>query len=774
MPRMIRPPLPTRLIPNEIVGHDTRPQAAENRRRVSEYLERLRATGTALPADPTQPKRLGTAQVALEAGVTLGVLRPGHPLRKQIEEAVSALGLATIHVLPSRDHLTVAECHSLFRSLAPAEAVKAGILPDKMAEFVDKFFEFIRYRAVDENTDLVAPIVAELREEAASGSLDIPVHVRRIIEKFDTWLEDSIDPGTSFAPDILSTIAFSDLLSLGLDRMGLSQSEAADIAGIPQPTLHKWLRRHGSPNVRSHAGLRRLSEYFGFPPDSLIAAITRSQGGSGSRFRSDDFPPEHRGKSSKRVREAVRARLVEDDFQLSPDTFRAKIADLCTQLHRSFVDDLARKKMRDANRIDRDRFSDDLVAELADYSRDLAQRNRSDSTLSSYTKHMEGFFSFALSNKAPEHLRLDRTNVSIVHCASRDLWQAYFTHLTEIGRDLMKPSFKISRAMVDRMTAVAALFKEDGYIDRTSSLLCQLQALSSDHRPRSRRKNWIQLEDEDRLESVYLDLHKFRKSWKKERSQNPVSGRSEISDILALENPMIAVDQILSHLRARKAEIQKWGKDGDTGRLNHHYATALRKIVLVHLLGQTALRIGMVPLITVGKPGCHLEFTADDTPRLTIPAEFFKNGTSEVFKDGPYRRDLVDREDFYADLKEYLDLARPRLLDGKSDDHLFLSWSAKNGGGPVSSQVTRHELTSFTADAIGINAPPEKRLIRVNHLRPHHFRDILATSVLRKTNRNFALAGDAIHVTEETARQYYAYDTVEQRRPELHRILAGL
>jgi integrase len=182
----------------------------------------------------------------------------------------------------------------------------------------------------------------------------------------------------------------------------------------------------------------------------------------------------------------------------------------------------------------------------------------------------------------------------------------------------------------------------------------------------------------------------------------------------------------------------------------------------------------MVPLITVGKPGCHLNWTKDGKLRLTIPAELFKNGTSEVFKSGPYVRDLVDREGFHADLKEYLDLARPRLLDGKTDDHLFLSWSAKNGGGAVSSQVTRNELTEITAGAIGINAPSEKRLIRENHLRPHHFRDILATSVLRKTNRNFALAGDAIHVTEETARQYYAYDTVEQRRPELQRILAGI
>ncbi|MDF3351964.1 hypothetical protein, partial [Sulfitobacter sp. KE12] len=70
--------------------------------------------------------------------------------------------------------------------------------------------------------------------------------------------------------------------------------------------------------------------------------------------------------------------------------------------------------------------------------------------------------------------------------------------------------------------------------------------------------------------------------------------------------------------------------------------------------------------------------------------------------------------------------------------------------------------------------PPDKRLIRATHLRPHHFRDILATTVLHRTNRNYALAGDAIHVTESTARAYYAHDSVERRRPELEKVMQAI
>lgn len=773
MSQSTRAPLPERPIPQEIVGNDTRAQAAENRRRISDYLDLLRTTAASLPADPTQPDRLGTAQVAREAGVSLGILRPGHPLRKKVEGMISELGLAVIHIPPARDDLTVGDCHSLFLRLAPAKAKKMGIRSEAMSGFVNDLFQRIRDRSKDGDSTSIAPLIAELREDAVANLLDLEPHVLRIIKTFDDWIALSVNPGRAISEEALSAMAFHDLLRLGMENAGLSQARAAGIAGIRQPTLHKWLHEQRFPNQRSFDGLRKLAEYFGFPSEALIHSITRSRGGAGYHFRPDDFPAEHRGKSSKRLREAVRACLTDDDFQLSTETFRARLADLCAELQGAFKSDLDRKKMRDANRIVRDRFSEQLVAELAGYCDDLALRGRKTATQDSYLKHLEGFFSFALSDAAPTDLRLDPAKTSITHAAARGLWHAYFAHLTEIGRTHTGPGFRISRAIVERTTAVAAMFAEDGYIDRTPTLLSCLDDLSGDHLPKNRRRSWATLEAAEKLEAIYLDLRKFRNVWIKDGSKPPVSGRYEIADLLAVKNPMIAVTQIILHLRRKKEKLRKWEKN-DKKRLNHHYATALRKLVLVHLLGQTAFRIGMVPSITFGKPGCHLQWPKGGKPCLTIPAEMFKNGAGVVFKDGPYQRELEDRNGCYADLEEYRDLARPRLLDDKDDNHLFLSWSAGRGGRAVSAQVTRHEITAFTADAIGINAPPEQRLIRIKHLRPHHFRDILATSVLRKTNRNFALAGDAIHVTEETARQYYAYDTVEQRRPELQKILASL
>ena len=774
MPQLTRAPLPSRPIPQEIDGNDTRAQAAENRRRIEAYLELLRSTGTALPADPTRPKWLGIGQVGREAGVSIGIMRTGHPLRKKVDQAIPELGLAIIHVPPARDNLSLALCHDLFRALAPAQAQKIGIRSEAMAAFVDDLFVLLRNRAMDNDAAPVTPIIAEMREEADSGLLDLPVHVLRIIGNFDQWIAHSIDPGNSFTQEQLSALGFQDLMRIGMANTGLSQSRAAAIAGTRQATLHKWLHGQRSPNRQSYEGLRRLAEYFGLPRDALVDAISYSHGGTDFQFRLDDFPPQYRGKSARRLREAVRAQLTEEDLQLPIEALRTHIANLCEELRVTFQDGIFRKRMRDENRIDRQHFSETLKAELSSYCDDLAQRGKTAATQTAYYQHLEAFFSYALSNDAPSDLRLNPRQASIVHAASRALWDAYFTRLTNIGRRHMGAGFLINRAVVERMTAVAALFSEDGYLERHPALSSTLSTLPEAHRPKNSRHSWGSLPNIARLDAIYHDLGRLRKLWWKGRSREPVNGRSEIGDLLALENPMIAVSRILEHLHEKKDRIRKWKVVNSQERLNHHYATALRRLVLVHLFRQTALRIGMVPLITVGRPGCHLQWPDGGKPRLTIPANLFKNGASEVFNSGPYVRDLADLDGCYDDLREYINVARPRLLDGNVDDHLFLSWSATGGGRPVSPQVTRNEVVEFTAEAIGINAPPERRLIRANHLKPHHFRDILATSVLRKTDRNFALAGDAIHVTEETARQYYAFDTVEQRRPELQRVLADL
>lgn len=770
-----RRPLPSQPIATLINGNDTTAQAKENQRRTAAYLDLLRSRGLELPVAPGQSSGLGIARISEEAGLSLGVLRQGKPLRQQIERAITELGLATIvEARMDRDTMRLKECQTLFTAMAPAKASELGIKAEAMQGFVGQVFDLLKSRAKGNHNTAVLPIVRELQRDAEDDVLDISPHVRRILLEFDGWLALRDDPGRMLDEEALASMAFSDLMLFGMDRAGLSQGRAADICGIPQSTLWKWLHQGRAPNVRNHAKLRVLARHFGFPEEALINAIVRLTSRDNTGLKGDDFPEEYRGRRFQDLRNSVKRHVTENDLCLSTQALRLRIAELCARNMEERRSALQRKEMRDTNRIDRSQFPAALCEELDRYGDYLEDNKRKSATRSAYRKHLEGFFNFAWSGHCPPNLRIPASEASLVSVASSPLWNAYFRHLETVGREKMGAEFLISRTIVERMKSVEALFNlEEGFMQAHADFSVRLAQLGGHHLPGIPTGGGEMF----LLRTIQAELNKLRRTWMK-KSKKPTLGRDQIADLLALPDPLIAVRQIVRDLRDQQAKIEKWARTDDTDavpRLNHHYATNLRKLVLIHLLGQTALRIGMVPDLTVGRhAAAHLQWHPNEPPTLTIPATLFKNETSEVFKDGPYRRVLVDIDGFFEDLREYLKLARPFFLDGSQDDRLFLTRKPGTGCGPAQANVLGPEITDITKRAVGIDAPPGKRLIRAPHLRPHHFRDILATHVLHATDRDYALAGDAIHVTEGTARAYYARDSVDQRRPRLESVLNKL
>jgi integrase/transcriptional regulator with XRE-family HTH domain len=765
-----RPPLPVRAIPQEIVGHDTRAQAAENRRHAEEYLEKLARWQMPLPAAPQQLKTLGIAEVSREAGLSLGVLRSEHPIRQLIEAAIPRLGLAIIvHESGPVANWSIAECRIRFLSLAPAKAAQVGFKPEAMELAVTRVFDVITNRAFY-NTEVPAlPIARLLQQDDRDGALDLTDTCLSIIRTFEDWAAQCNTPSKSLSETELRAMAFHDLLLHGMNQTGLSQSEVGKIVGLPQSTVWKWLREGRAPNVRSHPALRALALHFGFPEDTLVHAIRSMRQGGSQRLSGRDFPVAFRGLNFKTVRTAVKSRLTEDDFQLSAEAFEARIADLCAVLEQDYQPHRKRKAMRDQNRIDRTLFPGRLTHEIEKYRAYLEQKGNAKTTQASYVGHIEGFFNFALSSEAPENLRLGKDSAMLCAVASKPLWDAYFRHLLEIGKQQMGATFLLNRSLVERMKAIVTLFGSADLFLSNASLSVGLRPLATNHLPWATKE----LSIEQLCAGIASDLKEFRHTWYK-KSRKPKAGRDEIADLLSSEDPLLAVRQMIDYMRGQIEHIQKYEPRGENEAMRvvrQHYATAYRKLIVIHLLGQTALRVGMVPKITVGENvGDHLSWKPGTKPLLVIPADLFKNGASDVFKEGPYKRTLEDIHGFYKDLQEYLETIRPRLLDGTKDNRLFLSWSARNGAKPVDPAVVRAELTEISRASVGADAPDDKRLTVARHLRPHHFRDILATAILHLTDRNYALAGDAIHVSEETARTYYAHDSVEMRRPDLEAV----
>lgn len=140
--------------------------------------------------------------------------------------------------------------------------------------------------------------------------------------------------------------------------------------------------------------------------------------------------------------------------------------------------------MRDINRIDRSKFPARLCEELERYRADLESQNRSPQTQDTYCNHLEGFFHFALSDQAPETHRPIHAEIAFVHIASRPLWEAYFRHLTDVGRRTIGPDYLISRASVERMKAVSAVFCPDrGFMTKNKDIFSHVSGLGEAHLP---------------------------------------------------------------------------------------------------------------------------------------------------------------------------------------------------------------------------------------------------------------------------------------------------
>lgn len=766
----LRAPLPTLPIADLIKDHDTTAQTAENRRRIHAYLDKLREERLGLPCAPHEPNVLGIAQVAKEAGVSLGVLRSGHPMRRALDEAIPELGLVPI-IAPKRRgaELSIADCQAVFLSAAPGKALEAGLKPEVMEAFVLQMFGILRVRAGPDDTVSVRPLIAELQQDARKGFLELPHHVLTLIRDFDAWLSAGLDPVTHLEGEAVSALAFPDLLQLGMARLGLSQSEAAAVVGTKQTAVGRWLSGERVPNERSHAGLRKLACLFGFPdPDLLVRTIIRKRPSRGVNLALEDFPEEYRGKNFKGVRDCVASQITDADLNLPAEAWREQIRNLCHKIHDQSAPNRRRKAMRDANAIDRNAFPCRLREDLDRYRSFLRRRRRKLNTQDSYIQHLEGFFGFVMSDSMKPELRVANSVASIAHAGSRLLWTAYFEHLEETGRRICGDDFRICRSLVERMKSVQSMFDDErGFIPGDQKSMEALEQLAPCYFPHIA----IGTKGSVLLTQIERDMSRVRKTWLP-MSRSSRKGRDEIADLLSREDPMIAIYSCLDFLRKRLKKTRKWQASlpGGPRRLNLHYAIGLRSIVLFHLLGQTALRIGMFPELTVGvHPHAHLEWQPGKKPHLVIPAKLFKNSDSEVFKEGPYERTLKDIHGCYDDLREYLEVGRPRLLDNMQSDRLLLVWSKASGAAPTKIQPLRNLITEITRDAVGIGARAESRLISTTHLRPHHFRDILATAVLNRTG-NYALAADAIHVTEKTAREYYAHDSVKKRRPALEAV----
>lgn len=752
----VRAALPTRPIPELISGNDTTAQAEENRARVANYIVTLKRQGLPLPADPTRSDRLGIAQVGREAGVCIGVLRPGSPLRLQVEACQTRIGLAAI----SKDGrefsaLRIDEAFKRLHGSADQIAGDQNMSHDSTKEALHDIQEIMTRRAGGCPDALVAPVLLHLNDERKAGKLDLPGRLQDMLPKLESWIYDRAASTNTVCLD------FPDAIADVLRRIGATQTTIAADLGIKSNTISRWLTGRAIPNARSFENLRTLSAMAGRPDNFLVDAAWKFNTGPGPRLSRADVPEQFRSRSQRDVVADAKARLEPEDYALTKKEFQTKIAVYCEEANDLRQTGRNRHKLRVLNRIDRSGFSPELTEDINNLQAFLRAKGLAPPTVDSYTGLIESGMAYALSDRMPAALRLHRDTARLSHLASPLIWRGYFGAIEDNAHQAFNdPSHKICRATVERLKAVESMFDPiHGFIQGQPDLVSAIADLGAEHlyfTPGTPPATTL-------LFLIKKELGGVRREWMK-RTKPPTPGKSEIADLLTQKNPINAVTAMIMFQRTVAHNFLSHPHFPNSIKVRYHFATAMRKLIVLQLLAQTALRIGMLPNLTVGtERHHHLRSKNGDLPLVRVPANLFKNKDSMVFKNAPYKRQMENRDGFREDFQLYMRKAQPILLGEVKSDVLF----PVKGGHPILEANLRSEIYNISSSAIGRRAPVASRMVNNGFIKPHHFRDILATQILHDSDRNYAFAADAIHVTEQTCREHYAHDTPEMRQPEL-------
>jgi hypothetical protein len=146
----------------------------------------------------------------------------------------------------------------------------------------------------------------------------------------------------------------------------------------------------------------------------------------------------------------------------------------------------------------------------------------------------------------------------------------------------------------------------------------------------------------------------------------------------------------------------------------------------------------------------------DCTWEVVIPAAAFKNGHSSFFRGRPFQMTLPDLQGLYGWIKRYIEIDRPRLLEGYADPGTFFVRAHRDGVGPDYDEHSFSKMWITYILRYGIYNPYTNRgAIRglLGH-GPHAVRSVLATHILKKTG-SYELASYAIQDTVKEVMKRY-------------------
>ena len=478
---------------------------------------------------------------------------------------------------------------------------------------------------------------------------------------------------------------------------GISLKAVAKQASIPYPSLINW--RNGKlPSARSLPALRRLERFLALPPGLLTDFVAPP-----SLAVTETSPPSPVNPYRERLKKQRAAPY--------------RLVSISETLKEEWVEFVAYKTaplLFDLLRSDNGRWSDSPLHPGAATMEKLWFARTDEGQFIPSAELNWGFVTAFLGWVSQHGGRADEA-----------LTFALFTDIKLLNRYLgwyLKQAGGTFNSGHTRFVVfvLSLVHPRTGYLTQNPKLRLNLTDSVSE-------EQWS-----ERCSKAFARLQEHKKAMKRTEtmSRNP---DTPVAAVLALENPMRALHDMRTRIRARRPTAGTltealWGRD----------------LLLIGLMICSPLRAKNLKHLSYREDGTgNLRRESDGTWQLVIERGHFKNRNGAAGK----RKYCIDLDPtIYRDIQAYLQVFRPMLLRGKASatDYVFVSSKPGTEGAPWEKLNRR------------VEALTGKFLMQCAGVGPQAVRHIVATAIV-KASGEYNTAALVLHDEEETVKKAYAH-----------------
>lgn len=749
-------------------------------RKVDDYLKQLIQAGNKVPEHPINRGEPHLSRIANECGVTADSLSSGKVARRRLDEGITELGLEMYADGPRWDVISYNQLFIEGASQRKNELEGRSRASQQLSNTKYALRLLMKHveREPGKTLSMEDPVGPELHVQFEETVRQITGKIKSIKSrrKFATEIIHWRDYFQGLKKSLGLPSGFRSALDAAIKRSGLSVKWIGEQAEGDPRKIEFWRSGRQCPSILSFTFIENIEKVLGLPPKCLISQIKIK---TSRRFSPSDFP-EFCTLNGERVPLSSNGRLLHRVRRLVPDTFAqqpmAAREEIITWLMVNLIGPTTEwgvvnrfligtpYMMMEFNPVLEEEYNElkvfkcDRTSPPPPMKRNGIWSKAGESIFRRELGYLLG--ALALPENADDlrlrGLGLDSSSFCLAMFTCPKILHSWVrwkgirrvnVQNKELKRKGCREEHEVAFSFQEVRTInswISLLKPETGWLRQRPDIAFHLKPIPGfidDAFIERSKKEWNVVCDE--ASSYYKNLAKEIEDIA-EQLRDPFE---PILSILESSSPIAA-------LRLFARNIFEDMPDPATAPLQA--ARHMRNYVMVRLFSATALRSRNIRELT------YLEDNTGELRReagkwvIVIHHMRFKNWQSSFFgpkrKKSSYRKILLDVDDLYRCLDEYVEVYRPMLLRDRKSDILLVSNTLNT---MFSGCALHNNYRRLTLLYLAYNPYLNRGIPGVKPHGPHAVRDIFATHVIKSTG-SYEMAAYVIQDSVNTVREHYA------------------